>query len=225
MSAFLVCFCSLGKGLVDGAVRVGTFLWGMGKKSGVLVHTWWKGDSTYLYNLCFPWRSLWPLEALLTTVHPSWSQGRVFHSVNAYWVISVLHKLGMQRWTGLLRKGFWPPAGRPRAPRRQQHGSSLHTRCFSIVCISLGCNTFPFSSPLILALFCVCVCVWPRPWHVETSRPEIEPVPQQQPMLLQWQFQSLNPLSHQGTPRPSLWTRESSISFRLLRLVDSWFLE
>ena len=159
MSAFLVCFCSLGKGLVDGAVRVGTFLWGMGKKSGVLVHTWWKGDSTYLYNLCFPWRSLWPLEALLTTVHPSWSQGRVFHSVNAYWVISVLHKLGMQRWTGLLRKGFWPPAGRPRAPRRQQHGSSLHTRCFSIVCISLGCNTFPFSSPLILALFCVCVCV------------------------------------------------------------------
>ena len=40
---------------------------------------------------------------------------------------------------------------------------------------------------------------WSHPWHMEVPRPGTEPVPQQQPGLLQW-HQVLNPLHHNGMP-------------------------
>ena len=41
---------------------------------------------------------------------------------------------------------------------------------------------------------------WLHLWHVEVLRPGIKPKPRQQPKPQQWQCQSLNLLSHQGTP-------------------------
>ena len=41
---------------------------------------------------------------------------------------------------------------------------------------------------------------WPHLQQEEVPRPGIKPVPQQWPEPLQWQYQILNPLGHQGTP-------------------------
>ena len=44
---------------------------------------------------------------------------------------------------------------------------------------------------------------WPCPWHVEVLGPGTEPAPQQ------WQHQTLNPLSQQGTPTYEFWMQFS----------------
>ena len=44
-----------------------------------------------------------------------------------------------------------------------------------------------------------------HPLYSEVPPPGIEPVPQQQSELLQWQLQILNPLSHKGSPRNTLF--------------------
>ena len=47
---------------------------------------------------------------------------------------------------------------------------------------------------------------WPSPQHVEVPGPEIKP------KLQQWQHWILNPLSHQGTPKPKVMTPIRNIS-------------
>ena len=55
--------------------------------------------------------------------------------------------------------------------------------------------SLPLSLPLSLSLF-----FWLHLWHVEVPGPGIEPTPQQQPKLQQWQCWIPNLLSYKGAP-------------------------
>ena len=46
---------------------------------------------------------------------------------------------------------------------------------------------------------------WSGLLHAEVPEPGIRPTPQYGPKLLHWQWQILNPLSHQGTPKVTFW--------------------
>ena len=48
---------------------------------------------------------------------------------------------------------------------------------------------------------------FPTPTACRSSRPRMEPTPQQQPKSQQWQFWVLNLLSHQGTLWPAFFTQ------------------
>ena len=71
--------------------------------------------------------------------------------------------------------------------------------------------------PLLRLAICMGVCICPHPWLMEVPGPGIEPLPQHQPKLLQWQCQILNLLRQRRTPRLAIFLSQKVI------FIPFWF--
>ena len=71
---------------------------------------------------------------------------------------------------------------------------------FSSKCILIFTVTFyPVIFFFFLQTYGKFLFFLPHPWHAKIPGPGIESKPQQQPKLMQWQHQILNPQGHKGT--------------------------
>ena len=59
--------------------------------------------------------------------------------------------------------------------------------------------------------------------HVEVPGPSIKPEPQQQPKLLQWQCQILNPLCHKRTPGQNILNVAETKLWQVGGCLEIWF--